>query len=221
MSAPALFPEPERVVPAKRAPRPDPPEPPGNDVTEKLTEADVLAALAVTYAKQSQGMAEARFVFATHVRCAAGFGDYQSGHGYQTMRTADAVAMDLWPSKGLALHGHEVKVSRSDWLTELKQPEKCQPVKRFMDRWWLVVPDRALVKPGELPADWGLMVVRERPFTRWNPQQRGYDRGTERYARVVVQAPRLRPEPVSRSFVAALLRATAKTARKAPDGEPS
>jgi len=32
--------------------------------------------------------------------------------------------MDLWPSGGLEIHGHEVKVSRSDWLRELKEPEK-------------------------------------------------------------------------------------------------
>ena len=28
-----------------------------------------------------------------------------------------------------------------------------------MHRWWLVVPDAAIVKPGELPADWGLMAI--------------------------------------------------------------
>lgn len=208
MSADALFPEPPRVVTEKPAPVVDLPTELGSAVTEKLTEADVLRALATTYAKRSQGAVDNRFAFATHVRSGAGFGDNYS------VRTADAVAMDLWPSQGLQLHGHEVKVSRSDWLTELKQPEKCEPVKRYMDRWWLVVSDSKIVKQEELPAGWGLMVVRERPFSRWNPERRGYDRGVERYCRVAVQAPRLTPELVSRSFMAALLRATTKTARR-------
>ena len=31
-------------------------------------------------------------------------------------RTADALAMSLWPSRGLELHGFELKSRRSDWL---------------------------------------------------------------------------------------------------------
>lgn len=170
----------------------------------KLTEADVLAALRSRYT-ESYGNGE-RWAFATHVRCSAGFG--QGG----LIRTADAVAMDLWPSKGLAIHGHEVKVSRSDWLTELKQPEKSEAVRRYCDRWWLVVADRSIVKPGELPSGWGLMVISERRFSRWNRERHGYDVGIERYARVVTAAPRLQPEPISRDFVAPLLRAAVKTA---------
>jgi hypothetical protein len=172
----------------------------------KHTEATVLKALRNRY-DQSSGNGD-RWAFATHVRCSAGFG--QGG----LIRTADAVAMDLWPSKGLEIHGHEVKVSRSDWLTELKDPAKCEPVKRYCDRWWLVVSDRAIVKPGELPSDWGLLVVADRKFSRWNPERRGYDVGVEQSVRVAVQAPRLKPEPISRDFVAPLLRATAKTARR-------
>lgn len=126
-----------------------------------------------------------RWIFATHVRDAAGF---------SAVRTADAVAMDLWPSKGLELHGHEVKVSRADWLCELRKPEKATAVGRYMDRWWLVVPDRGIVRGDELPRGWGLLVC------------------TSTSVEVVRQAPKLQSEPVNRSFLAALLRATAKTA---------
>lgn len=178
---------------------------PAWDVPGKWTEALVLDALRTTYS-QASGNGE-RFAFATHVRSGAGFGDNYS------VRTADAVAMDLWPSAGLLLHGHEVKVSRSDWLSELKDPTKCEGVKRYMDRWWLVVSERSIVRTDELPAGWGLKVVRGRKTTRWNPARRGYDVGAEWYCHTVVQAPRLVPQPVGRSFMAALLRATTKTAR--------
>lgn len=49
------------------------------------------------------------------------------GTGMAKSRTADALAMGLWPSKGLNLHGFEVKASRSDWLAELaKQRENIR-----------------------------------------------------------------------------------------------
>ncbi len=127
-----------------------------------------------------------RWVFATHVPDAAGF---------DGSRTADAVAMDMWASKGRELHGHEVKVSRADWLRELRQPDKAQAVAKYMDRWWLVVPDAKIVHAGELPADWGMVVV------------------TATGARTVKKPPRRTPLPLSRDFVAGLMRATMKTAR--------
>lgn len=158
--------------------------------TTKTTEADVLSWLRRRYSARA-GNGD-RYVFATHVHDASGF-------SYR--RTADAVAMDLWVSRGLELHGHEVKVSRSDWLTELRDPEKSAAVGRYCDRWWLVVPDLSIVRQGELPAGWGLLVA-----------------GPARvYA--AVKAPKRRPEPVTRTFMGALLRASVKTARR--DSEPA
>ena len=40
----------------------------------------------------------------------------RNGTGYlRTTRTADALAMSLWPSRGLHLYGFEIKVRKSDW----------------------------------------------------------------------------------------------------------
>lgn len=127
-----------------------------------------------------------RWVGAEHVRSHAGF---------DARRTADYISMDLWPSKGLQLHGHEVKVSRSDWLTELRDPSKADEFKRYMDRWWLVVPDRSIVRD-DLPDGWGLMDV------------------SAGRLRVVVQAPKLDPLPVPKHLLATMLRATAVTAAR-------
>ena len=81
--------------------------------------------------------------------------------GYtRTIRTCDAVAMSLWPSRGLTFEGIEIKVSRSDWLAEKKDIEKSAEFFKFCDRWWLAVGDEDIVKPGELPANWGLLVPR-------------------------------------------------------------
>ncbi|KVS52213.1 hypothetical protein WK39_26505 [Burkholderia cepacia] len=108
--------------------------------------------------------------------------------GARHNRWADAVAMNLWPSRGLAIHGMEVKVSRSDWLRELKDPSKSAPVQRYCDYWWIVTP-AGVLKDGELPPTWGHYEVKPG--------------GT---LRELVAAPKLESEPVTRQFAAALMR---------------
>jgi len=110
-------------------------------------------------------------------------------------RIADAIAVDCWSSKGMEIHGHEVKVSRSDWLAELRVPDKAEAFRPFVDRWWLVVPDLTIVRD-DLPAGWGLMLT--------NGQA----------TQVIRRAPRLMPAPMHRAMLAGLLRATAKTAMR-------
>lgn len=149
----------------------------------KLTEADMLDLLTQRYSKEYGN--GARYALARHVRSHAGF---------EAKRTADFVAFDTWPSSGFALHGHEVKVSRSDWLHELKQPEKAAEFVPFMTYWWLVVSDAAIVREDELPDGWGLMAVR----------------GDKLFA--VRPAPERKPLPMSQSRIAAFVRAVAKTA---------
>ncbi|HHT0956258.1 TPA: hypothetical protein ACTYAS_003707 [Enterobacter kobei] len=115
------------------------------------------------------------------------FFEVGDGTGAGQRRWADAVAMNMYPSRGLEVHGFEVKVSREDWLRELKNPEKSALVQQYCDRWWIVCP-KALIKPGELPPTWGHYDV------------------TPTGLRQVVAAPKLNPQDVSKSFVAALLR---------------
>lgn len=79
--------------------------------------------------------------------------------GGAAARRADAIAMSLWPSRGLEVHGFEIKVDRRDWLRELKAPQKAEEIARFCDRWWIAaVP--GIVREGELPPGWGLLVLR-------------------------------------------------------------
>jgi len=73
-------------------------------------------------------------------------------------RRADYVAVSLWPSRGLTIDAHELKVSRSDWLRELGQPSKAQAWRPHCRRWWLVAGHEPIVGEGELPDGWGLMV---------------------------------------------------------------
>lgn len=171
------------------------------DEVTRHTEASMIQLLHRRYGTRSQGNGN-RYVAMSHVRNDAGF---------DAQRTADYMALDLWPSKGLILHGHEVKISRSDWLTELKDPEKSGAFIPHVDYWWLVIADRNMVKPGELPKEWGMMAP-----------------GTDGLLRVFHQAPRLTGKrtklneygrtvrdtdagAMNRGLVAAMLRAASKT----------
>lgn len=116
------------------------------------------------------------------------FFEVGDGTGTTQRRWADAVAMNMWPSRGMEIHGFEIKVSRSDWLRELKDPAKSGPVQQYCDRWWIVAPN-GIIKPGELPPTWGHYEVSEA--------------GT---IRQVVAAPQLESIQVTRSFMAAMLR---------------
>lgn len=121
------------------------------------------------------------------------FEQVANGTGFGAKRWADAVAMGIWPSRGLLVHGFEVKVSRSDFLAELKNPAKAEEIQQFCDRWWIVAP-RGMIDPAELPPTWGLYGVNEKGE-----------------ARVAVQAPELTPRPISKAFVAAVLRRHSET----------
>jgi len=106
----------------------------------------------------------------------------------EKMRWADAVAMSLYPSRGLDVHGHEIKANRGDWLRELKDPSKAEPVAAYMDFWWVVAPSTEVVKVDEVPKNWGLLILRGDVLT------------TKK------QAVRLEPKPLDRPFIAAILR---------------
>lgn len=118
----------------------------------------------------------------------ATFFEVSNAAGYNRTRSADAVAMNLWPSRGLAVHGVEIKLTRSDWLRELRDPAKSEPIQKYCDRWWVAVADDSVAQPEELPATWGLLVLRGKKLVQ------------------VKEAPVLKPEPLTRGFIAALLR---------------
>jgi hypothetical protein len=80
-----------------------------------------------------------------------------TGHN-QVTRTADAIVASLWPSRGIWCGGYEIKCSRSDWLNEVKDPSKANEIARHLHSWTVIIADESMVKPGELPAAWGLMV---------------------------------------------------------------
>ncbi len=153
----------------------------------------MLDLLAERYTAVRQGTLADRWVRCEHV---------QSRLGHNLKRVADFIAADKYPGypygSALAFHGHEVKVSRSDWLAELRDPEKAEAFRPYMHHWWLVVPDASIVKSGELPAGWGLLVQSGEKL------------------RAKIAAPRLTPEPMPADLIISLMASAARTAHRDP-----
>ena len=116
--------------------------------------------------------------------------------GFEANRHLDAMAMSLWPSRGLHVYGIEIKVSYGDWKRELATPQKAEELAQFCDYFYIAAP-RGVVPVHEIPANWGLIEVRETKT-------------------VEAKAPaRLEPQQVSRNQLAAIFRA----ASRGPDPE--
>lgn len=76
--------------------------------------------------------------------------------GFQS-RWIDAAVFEMWPSKGLSRSAFEIKVSRSDFLQELKQPEKHSWCKECFHFFWIVAPKDVIQSLEELPPGAGWM----------------------------------------------------------------
>lgn len=123
--------------------------------------------------------------------------------GFAANRFADAIVVSCWPSRGLWFGGLEVKVSRTDWLRELKDPAKSHAIQKWCSYWWVATAE-GVVREGEVPETWG-----------W------YEVNSKGKSKLRKAAPQLTPEPPSVAFVASLLRnaanATEAVAQQAAD----
>jgi hypothetical protein len=146
-----------------------------------MTEAELRAALRATFPPPE-------WFFLEEVRSEAGFGT-----SAETVRSADALAFNLWPSRGLEVVGFEVKTSRSDWARERQNPAKAETIARSCHRWYVVVPDIAVVADLPLPHGWGCLMPSPRKAT----------------LKIAMEAERRMPVDVSRPFLAAILRRAA------------
>jgi hypothetical protein len=94
------------------------------------------------------------YAFLKQVRNQTGF--YNNSDG---IRTADGLALSLFPSRGLHMHGFEIKTYKTDLMNELKHPEKADAIGKYCNYWWIVVPDKLTFSIEDLPDTWGLLVA--------------------------------------------------------------
>lgn len=120
---------------------PDPP---------RWSEAMILHLLREKYTRVRPGTNADRFVRAAHVRYPA------RGYCGDAVRIADYLVIDTYG--GSEILGFEVKVSRADWLAELRDPQKAEAWGQHCHRWYLAVPDPSIVRD-DLPPGWGMMAL--------------------------------------------------------------
>jgi hypothetical protein len=157
------------------------------------TEAEMTAMLKAKHTSVGNG-GSGEWAFMAQVRDEAGF---------DATRTLDALAMGLWKSRGFDLHGFEIKCSRSDYLSEIKNPAKAEVFGSRVDYFWIVVADPKIVKD-DLPYGWGLMAATAPKID----EETG--RKTLGTIRVVKQAPRQalteQQRLITRSWLVSILR---------------
>lgn len=125
----------------------------------KMTAVDICDALERRYNKRSQGRDGEQYICLREARAGAGF-DGNRGR-------CDFLAINTWPSRGMELIGHEVKVSMSDWKAELAKADKAERFARFCRRWYVAVPAELAAKiKHEVPPTWGLLSVSDKGACR-------------------------------------------------------
>ncbi len=85
-----------------------------------------------------------------------------TGTGYSAGEPSrlDAFHMGDTISKGLKRTAYEVKISRSDFLREIRDPRKRRAAMRVSNQFYFVTPV-GMVKPEEIPLECGLMECME------------------------------------------------------------
>lgn len=104
----------------------------------------------------------------------------------------DAFALNCWASKKFMRIAYEIKVSRSDFMAEKRDPDKRAPACAISDYFYFAAP-RGLIAPMELPKGTGLVAV--------------YENGR---SQILERAPKLEPTRLDWRFVASFARTLMK-----------
>lgn len=98
-----------------------------------------------------------KWVFIEELRLGTGWSRWHMGsHMVKGEQRIDAVAFNTWSR--LEIIAYEIKISRGDFLHEVKNPEKRRSAMLLCDYFTFVVP-KGLVKREETPEGCGLMTV--------------------------------------------------------------
>jgi hypothetical protein len=121
--------------------------------------------------------------------------------GFDSSRSADAVVISLYASRGREVRGFEIKHNRADWLKELRDPSKAEEIGKFCDYFYLLTPDvppqaklgeksSIIAKLEEIPGPWGWMVLKGERL------------------KIIKQPEKITPAPLDRPMLCSLLYAT-------------
>ena len=126
----------------------------------KLTAKEVILALKKRHKDQNEWASFEEF------RIGTGYQNYKIGnHLVNPEQRLDFYCINLYPSNKHLRIAYEIKVSRSDFLHEIKNPDKRKSALLFSNEYYFIVPTN-LVKSEEIPQECGLIYVSENLGTR-------------------------------------------------------
>lgn len=121
---------------------------------------DVLKGLRKRHISQ-RGRLGDEWAFFPELRVGTGYAAYRDKKkGKNVEQRMDAWAMNLYPSKKYHRICYEIKVSRSDFMHEIKNPDKRKQGLELSNQFYFVTPP-GLVKKEEIPLECGLIEVKE------------------------------------------------------------
>ncbi len=149
-----------------------------------------------------------------------------TGRRNNSAQRLDAFALNCLPYQAMKRVCYEVKASRGDYLSEMKQPLKRRMGMRYSNEFYFVTP-AGMLTVGEIPVDCGLIEAGRATFEEWKGLRKRvaeffhFDPAACVYCMVVVPAPwRETPGPTW-ELVAAMLRNQRKQFEDAPPAPPA
>ena len=112
-----------------------------------------------------------------------------NGTGANCKRHADMILFNMYPSRGLALVGIEIKISRSDLKHELDTPQKAEEIAQYCNEWYLATPKGLIHDDDIIPVNWGILEIDNKGTVKKRKAAKWFD-----------------DKPIPKSFWAALMR---------------
>jgi len=148
-----------------------------------------------------------------------------TGRHQTSLQRLDAFALNCYPHQGMRRICYEVKVSRADYLLELRHPLKRRMGLRYSNEFYFVTP-AGMLDPKEVPAECGVVEAGIATPEEWRTLQSRhagffwYDPDCCGYCMITVPAPwRDTPGPTWQ-LAAAMLRHQKRTYEERPPDPP-
>ena len=118
------------------------------------------------------------WLYLTHLPITSGVASgYRNDSPLLAQRIIDAFAIALWPSLGFRRVAYEIKVDRTDWLNELKDPTKRAQAVYLSHEFWFVLAE-GVYQQGDLydslAGECGMLIVNDAGEVKklWAPRKR-------------------------------------------------
>lgn len=123
-----------------------------------MTAQEILRIIKLEYLDKRQ------WAFFEELRVGTGFRNVRKGINPE--QRIDAWVINCYPSKKFERIAFEIKVSRSDFLCEINNPEKRQQALVLSNKFYFAAP-KGLIGLDEVPEECGLVEFEDGKFCKW------------------------------------------------------